>query len=165
MKRRFESEIQQEYPEWYAEWETEQFKNPYPVPTTKPTSKPKPAKQKRVPGYILPMFLSIIALTVYVVLIGIKLKIEQGQNASAMMAVQQSISRYDNLLKHVNQNAEALNLLAILHNENFAALRNVTGTQDLIFIQPDWKISQPPQHLDLSEEQDHLIRDQYLDED
>ena len=62
----------------------------------------------------------------------------------------------------INENRNMLNLIAVLHNENFASLRNATGTKDLIFLKPNWKIDRMPSHLDLTDEQKQVLRERYL---
>ena len=54
-------------------------------------------------------------------------------------------------------------LVAILHNENFAAVRQSTGTKNLIFIQRNHKIKRMPTHLRMTETDRQRIIEKYLD--
>jgi len=166
MKRRFESEIEQEYPEWYEEWKAEHPDDDDSFSCPVPQPQPKSQVVKRsTPAYVLPIILAILALTAYAVFIYDDVKAHYWNNEDAISIVEQGInSRYSDLSYRVNRNTEALNLMAILYNENFAAIRNATGIQNLIFLQPNWTIDRMPNQLNLSQEQQQLLRDRYLRE-
>lgn len=149
MKKRFESEIKKTYPKWYEELDD----NP----------PPKQCCVRRTPAYVLPMFLTLVALGAYVVIAFESVKKNYWNNELAVVAVENDLgARISDNESRINESQDMLNLIAILHNENFAALRNATGTQDLMFLGPDWKIDRMPRHLKLTEKQKKMFSERFL---
>ena len=149
MKKRFESDIKQTYPKWYEELGDNRS--------------PKQLYARKTPSYVLPMCLTLIAMCTYVIIAYENIKKNYWNNESAVISVEKNLgARITSNENSISVNQDMLNLIAVLHNENFAALRNATGTKDLIFLRPDWKIDRMPSHLDLTDKQKKMFNEKFL---
>jgi len=149
MKKRFESDIKETYPKWYEELGD----NP----------PPKKLYARRMPSYVLPMCLTLVALCAYVIMAYESVKRNYWNNENAIISVEKNLgARITGNENRINENRDMLNLIAVLHNENFAVLRNATGTKDLIFLRPDWKIDRMPSHLKMTDAHKKMFNEKFL---
>jgi len=113
--RRFEDEIRQQYPEWFENG------NRYP-----PIIMHKRVLRKvklRTPLYVLPIILTLLVLGSYVGIAHIKHKHLQWGNERHIAALEEQVVEMD---EQVSANRKSINLVAILHNENFASVRQAS---------------------------------------
>ena len=150
--QRFEEEIRREHPDWFAEKDN---------PNTAKVIRHRVIKKIKIrqPMYILPVMLTMLLLGVYAGLLHVKHKKMQWHNEILMAHLEGQVLTTN---YQVEKNRDAVNLIAILHNENFASVRKATGNEQLIFINQDWTIDNMPKHLLLSQKDMDRIKSKWL---
>lgn len=145
----FADDVKAEYPE-LADQLIEQYGNVGPAVIKVP---------HRVPGYVLPILLTILVAVFYIASMHVKNKVAQIPREKHVAEIEQ---RLVEMQTSIDKHTLAIHLLAILHNEDFASVRQATGNQDLIFINKDWTIDQLPKYLKLPKEEKERIARQFL---
>lgn len=145
---RFEDEIKTRHPEWF-ENETQSQSRVIKNRTIK----------VRQPKYILPMLLTMVALAFYVSFMHIQRYQYQWKHEADMNNLEMQINEIESILI---ANREAINLVGILHNENFASMRASTGNRNILFINKDWKINRMPYYLILDDKDRDIIQKRYI---
>lgn len=149
--RRFEEEIKSEYPEWFQ--------------TTSHTPQ-KVVKHVHVhtkqPLYVLPMIFTLCILGLFASAMYIQNKNNCAVTYQTISHLEKQINTVEN---KVQETCKHMHLVALLHNENFASVRQATGNQNLIFINKDWKIDKMPIYLNLSDEHQEYIKNEHFNID
>lgn len=145
---KFEDEIKNEYPEWFDENDNDERKN----------RKMKRSKA-HTPMYVLPVILTLLILGIYIGVFHIKQKQNLWGKEQAVSNLEEQVVKTNS---RVSRNEKAINLVGILHNENFASVRQDTGNQEIVFINKNWTINKMPKYLNLSKETIEMIKDKYL---
>lgn len=153
--KRFQEEVLEQYPDWFAE--DNDIKD-FPVIRRKIIKKINVER----PMYVFPMILTMLLLGVYCCVLYRHSEVVKIETQQALAHMEKRLICQD---KQIKRNKSDLNLIAILHNENFASVRQITGNQNLIFINPDWTIDDMPDNLKLTDEQKKEIAENYLKQD
>ena len=113
----------------------------------------------RTPMYVLPIILAILMAAVYVIVCHV-------QHKSLLMPHENRIGDIERKLMQVegriDKQDDNIWLLALLHNENFSAVRKATGIQDILFINRDWTIDRIPSHLLIPNEDANKIYKKFV---
>lgn len=86
-----------------------------------------------------------------------RFKIEKVQGA-AESAQGSLLEKLEMLEKEIKKNSTRTKVLGIVSNENFSALRNFPGGEEILLLERDWKMSGFPNRLEIADEDMDFIR-------
>jgi hypothetical protein len=113
----------------------------------------------RTPAYVLPLVLTVLVTAIYIGITHVKNKADLALREKHLGTVEQ---RLTDLQQNLRKDDLAIQLLAVLHNENFYILHKATGTNEIIYVNGDWTINRMPSHLDLTPAQVDMIHKRFV---
>jgi len=105
------------------------------------------------------MMLALLVLGAYVGFTHIQQKQSLWVNQNHLSTIEEQITTIN---ARVDANRVAVGLVALLHNENFAAMRPLAQNRDILFINRDWTIDRLPKYLTLTKRDIELITKCYV---
>jgi len=106
------------------------------------------------------MILTMMLLAAYCAVVHVKNRGYHWETERNVAHVEKELVRVE---EDITQVRDAVRLVAIVMNEDFASVRRVTGNQNLLFIQKDWGLDRLPMYLKLTDEEKQNITQKYIE--